>query len=125
MTQSTWPLRRFGALQALWLTLAFWAFAFVVFQAPALKNGGLTMWETVGYVFIVTLGAALSMMLYGVIRLTTSTRLRYRVMIVGAFAMLAAILHSAIDPQIFVASADTFGIAAPCPRTWTPSSSTS
>lgn len=115
MTQPTWPSRRFGALQALWLTLAFWAFTFVVFQAPALKNGGLTMWETIGYVFVVALGAALSMALYGIIRLTTSIHLLYRVMIVGAVAMLAAILHSAIDPQIFVASADAFDVAAPLP----------
>ena len=108
-------MRRFGALQATYLTLAFWAFAFVVFQAPALKNGGLTLWETVGYLFVAGVGAALSLGVYGAVLLTRPLALRVRITLVGLVALIAAILHSVIDPLIFVVSAETFGVAAPLP----------
>ena len=115
MTGSIWPTRRFGVRQAVYLTLAFWTFTFVVFQAPALKNGGLTLWETAGYLIIVSIGAALSLMIYGATLLTRALPLSLRIAVIGAVTMVAAILHSVLDPLIFVISADAFGVAAPLP----------
>ncbi|MDO9432918.1 MAG: hypothetical protein Q7T84_16570, partial [Phenylobacterium sp.] len=115
MTSPIWHMRRFGALQATHLTLAFWAFAFVVFQAPALKNGGLTLWETVGYLFVAGLGAVLSLGVYSAVLLTRSLATRARITLVGLVAVVAAILHSVIDPLIFVVSSEMFGVAAPLP----------
>lgn len=115
MTSPIWHMRRFGALQATHLTLAFWAFAFVVFQAPALKNGGLTLWETVGYLFVAGLGAVLSLGVYSAVLLTRSLAPRARITFVGLVAVVAAILHSVIDPLIFVVSSEMFGVAAPLP----------
>jgi two-component system LytT family sensor kinase len=115
MTTSIWPIRDFAAKQAIALTLAFWAFVFVVFQAPALKNGGVTLWETTGYLAVVGTGAALSLAVYAVVRLAGSFRLGAKVALVGAAAMVAALLHSAIDPLIFVASADAFAMTPPLP----------
>lgn len=115
MTTSIWPMRRFSAKQAVGLTLAFWAFTFLVFQAPALKNGGVTLWETVGYLFVVGTGAALSLAVYAVIRLVGTRPNRARVAIVCVAAMIAATLQSVIDPMIFVASAEAFAMTPPLP----------
>jgi hypothetical protein len=115
MTGSIWPTRRFGVRQAIYLTLAFWTFTFVVFQAPALKNGGLTLWETTGYLIIVSVGVALSLLIYGATLLTRALPLFARIAAIGVVTMVAAILHSVIDPLIFVISAEAFGVAAPRP----------
>ncbi len=115
MTQPIWPMRRLGARRASLLTLAFWAFTFVVFQAPALKTGRLTLWETCGYLLIVAIGAALSLALYGVIEATQGQRLKIRIPIIALSAMSAAIAHSVIDHEVFVAFSRLFGIGASLP----------
>lgn len=111
----TWASRRFGAKEATWLTLAFWGFTFVVFQAPGLKNGGLTLWETVGYVFVVAMGFSLSMAAYLVIRLTQTLPLSLRILLIGGASVAVSMLHSLLDHLIFVAAADVFGAPSKMP----------
>lgn len=115
MTHPSWPMQRLDARRATLLTLAFWAFTFVIFQAPALKTGRLTLWETTGYLLIVMIGAALSLALYGVIQATQGRRLRVRLPVIALCAMAAAFAHSALDHLVFVAFSDLFRIGAPLP----------
>lgn len=115
MTHPNWPIRRLDARRATLLTLAFWGFTFVIFQAPALKTGRLTLWETTGYLLIVTVGAALSLAIYGVIQATQGRTLKIRLPIIALCAMTAAVAHSMIDHQVFVAFSNLFQIGAPLP----------
>ena len=113
MSQLNWSASRFDGRQATLLTLVFWAFTFVVFQAPALKVGKLTLWETTGYLVIVGIGVIFSLGLYLAIRRTLSLRLKPRLALIGLISLLAAVGHSAIDHGVFVASAKVFQISAP------------
>ena len=110
-----WPRRRSDGSQALLLTGAFWAFAFVVFQAPAIRTGALKLWETAGYVVIVALGAAMSLAIYLLIRQSQHVRLRSRMPLIAVACLVAATIHSAADHLIFVGSSRLFGVAAPLP----------
>jgi signal transduction histidine kinase len=115
MTRPTWPMWRLDPRRAIWLTLAFWTFTFVVFQAPALKTGRLTLWETSGYLVIVLAGAALSLAIYALIQATQGLRLKIRLPILALSAMGAAITQSIVDHQVFVAFSSLFGVDAPLP----------
>lgn len=115
MSSSIWPQRALDLRSATWLTLIFWAFTFVVFQAPALRNGGLTLWETTGYLVVVFAGFVLSMSLYGLIRATQGVRLRLRILMIAGGAMTAAIAHSVLDHETFVVCAKLFRIPARLP----------
>lgn len=105
---STSPQNWIGWRKPIWLTLTFWAFTFVVFQAPALKTGRLTGWETAGYVVIVASGAIISMMLLTLVWRTRGLEARRRIMTLAAAAIAAAIVHSILDHEIFVITAGLF-----------------
>lgn len=115
MISATWPPAKLDLRQALWLTLAFWAFTFAVFQVPALKNGRLLVWETAGYAFVVLVGVVFSMMLYGLIRWSQRLSLRTSIACIAAGAATAAIAHSVIDHLTFVVFARLFDIPAQMP----------
>ena len=115
MTHPTWPMRRLDARRASALTLAFWAFTFVIFQAPALKNARLTLWETSGYALIVAIGAIQSLAIYAVIQASQGVRLKLRVALIASTAMAAAVIHSVADHEVFVAFSQLFGVDAPLP----------
>lgn len=101
--------------RALLLTLAFWTFTFVVFQAPALKTGRLTLWETGGYVVIVACGVVFSLALYALGQALRRTARRTRLAVLAAAALLVATAHSILDHQIFVVSAAISGAANQMP----------
>lgn len=93
---------------ALWLTLLFWLFSLVVFQAPALRTGRLTLWETAAYFVIIACGFMFSVGLYALARALSHVSARIRLSVVLAAAFLAALVHSALDHVIFVISAELF-----------------
>lgn len=115
MIRATWPSSKLDLRQAFRLTLAFWAFTFVVFQAPALKTGRLTVWETTGFAVIVSIGVAFSIILYGLIRWSQRFDLRTRIGCIAVGAVAAAVAHSIIDHLTFVAFATLFDIPAQIP----------
>lgn len=104
-----------GPWRALSLTLVFWIFTFVVFQAPALRTGRLTVWETGGYVVIVACGIIFSIALYGLAQAMRRAPSRTRFAVLAAAALLAATIHSILDHQIFVVSAAIFKAANQMP----------
>lgn len=115
MIRAAWPSAKLDLRQASQLTLAFWAFTFAVFQAPALKTGKLTVWETTGYTIVVLIGVAFSIMLYGLIRWSQRFGLRARIACVAVGALTAAIAHSIIDHETFVALATLFHVPVRMP----------
>jgi hypothetical protein len=98
-----------------WLTLVFWLFTFVVFQAPALRTGRITVWETTAYLAIVACGFVFSMGLYGLGRGLRDAAGRARLGAMLAAALVAAVVHSALDHQAFVISARIFRAANQLP----------
>lgn len=101
---SGWPA-------ALGFTLVFWLFTFIVFQAPALKRGHFIPWETAAYLVIVACGIVFSAGLYGLARGIAGAATRSRLTVLAIAALLAAIVHSVLDHELFVISARIF--AAP------------
>lgn len=98
-----------------WLTLVFWLFTLVVFQAPALRTGRVTVWETTAYLGIVACGFVFSMGLYGLGRVLRDAAGRTRLGVLLAAALVAAVVHSALDHQAFVVSARIFRAANQLP----------
>lgn len=101
MNWNGWPA-------ALGLTALFWLFTFVVFQAPALRTGHLTLWETAAYVVIIASGFVFSMCLYGLMRALSQVGARARLSAVLAAALLVALVQSVLDHMMFVISAELF-----------------
>lgn len=104
ITWTRWPA-------ILGLTLVFWLFTFVIFQAPALRTGRFTLWETTAYLGIVGCGFVFSIGLVVLARALRNVAGRTRLGVMLAAALVAAIVHSALDHQAFVVSAALF--AAP------------
>jgi hypothetical protein len=99
---SRWPA-------ILWLTLVFWLFTFVVFQAPALRTGRVTVWETTAYLAIIASGFVFSIGLCALARALRGVAGRRRLGVMLAAALAAAVVHSALDHEAFVVSAKLFG----------------
>lgn len=108
-----WPVEGIGRRRAVALTLAFWAFTFVVFQAPALRTGALTLWETAGYLVIVALGALMSLGVLWFMHATRRLGLRTRIVLIALVCMVAAMAHSYADHEIFVIFDRLFEAHAP------------
>ena len=98
---SRWPA-------AMGLTLVFWMFTLVVFQAPALRTGRVTLWETTAYLAIIACGFVFSVGLYVLARALGDRPARARLGVMAIAALAAALVHSAVDHQAFVLSARIF-----------------
>jgi len=93
----------FGPWQAARLTLVFWAVAYVVFRAPVLKSGQITLWENVGYLVVVLAGLPLSAGVYMAVRAGRGRSRAARLAAAGGAAMAAAVIHSLLDHWIIAA----------------------